>query len=432
MFSKIKQRILADKSIGVLKGMLILLVGAGIARIIGLMSIPILTRIYSPEDYGVLALYTSIVTVLAPFMTLRYVLALPLPNNGLLALGLRALCLKLIFLASIIFSIVLYLFGEPILVWLNMEQLVDWRWLIVLGASGVALYELSTLWATRYKFYKKLARAQFVQSLVLNSSQIILGLFSIKPLGMLIGHFASQVAGVLSLTKTSQNNLNISAKKLSWKKKLLIAKYYQGFVWFRLPSHVLMVFSIQAPVMMMVILFGTESTGQFSLAMLALSLPISIMGSAMSKAYYAEIASLGKNNIDIIYAITLSVQKKLFYVGIPSAAIVYFISESLFGFLFGAEWAMAGKFASILAPFVLFQFTSSPLMEAINVLGKQYVYLILNIVRLIGLIMIFKLAGYIQLTDEKFVGVISIYLSVFYCFASVLVVLMIKNARSRG
>lgn len=424
-FKRLLSRQLQGESGNVFRGMLTLVMGAGLARIVGLASIPILTRLYSPEDYGVLAIYTSIVAVLVPILTLRYVTAIPLPKTDAMAFNLFMLCAKLILVGTLLISLVLGFFGETVLGWFSMQEFAHLWWLIAIGVLGTATYELFSLWATRKKDYKIIAKTQFTQSLTGNAVKIGLGLLSLKPLGLVIGQLIAQSGGVGSLFKNAYQDFKKLYPNLSAKKQKFVAKYYQDFPWFRLPSQFLMVLSIQAPILMMSALYDKESTGQLGLAIMALSLPVSLIGSAMSKAYYAEIASLGKHNIKRIKELTFSVQKKLFIVGAPFSLLVYLFSETLFKLIFGDDWSEAGKFASILAPFILFQFTSSPLMEVVNILGSQIIYLILHSLRLLGLYGLYLLSYNIQLEENFFILLLSIYLSIFYLLASSLIISML-------
>lgn len=134
--------------------MITLAMGAGLARIVGIASIPILTRLYSPDDYGVLAVYTSIVTVLVPILTFRYVTAIPLPKTDAMAFNLFVLCAKLIALGTLLIALTLGLFGHTVLGWFSMEELAPYWWLIAIGVMGTASYELFSMWATRKKDYK--------------------------------------------------------------------------------------------------------------------------------------------------------------------------------------------------------------------------------------------------------------------------------------
>src|SRR5690625_2842228 len=136
------QNLFSGESANVFRGMLTLFMGAGLARIIGIASIPILTRIYSPEYFGVLALYSSFISILAPTLTLRYVQAIPLPKTDVMAFHLFLLSSTLIFFGSLFTTLILIIFGKKILGWFNMETLMPWRWMIVIGAAGTATYEL--------------------------------------------------------------------------------------------------------------------------------------------------------------------------------------------------------------------------------------------------------------------------------------------------
>lgn len=389
MLTKIKCLFFGGESRHVFKGMLTLLLGAGLARVVGLASIPILTRIYSPENYGVLALYVSFVAILAPIATLRYVQAIPLPKTDIIAFNLFSLCLKLIVFFSFIVAFVLAVWGEEILGWFNMEALLPWRWLIVFGVAGTAFYELFSLWATRKRQYGTIARTQFTQSLIGNLTKIGLGLLAFKSSGMIIGQFLSQSAGITGFIKDAKTDFKTYLPKINLNKEKFVAKYYQDFVWYRLPSQFLMVLSVQAPIMMIAVLFDKEVTGQLSLAIMALSLPVGLIGGAMSKAYYAEVAALGINKIAEIKRVTVSIQKKLFLIGVPIVLFIMISARHAFEFLFGDEWALAGLYATILAPSVLFAFTSAPLIQVLNVIGSQKVFLTINIIRAFALLLFF-------------------------------------------
>lgn len=425
MLSRLKAKLFAGESGNVFKGMLTLLIGAGLARIVGLISIPILARIYSPEDYGVLALYTSFIAILTPIMTLRYVQAIPLPKNDIVAFNLFALCFKLIAFFSIIVAIVLALFGKSILAWFNMEALMPWRWLIVLGATGAALNELFSLWATRKRQYKTISKTQFTQSFIGSIAKIGLGLMGFKPLGMIVGQFLSQSTGVGIFVKDAKKDFKAYLPRVQYSKEKFVANYYKEFVWFRLPSQFLMVLGTQAPIMMMAALYSKETTGQLSLAMMALAMPVSLIGGAMSKAYFAEIAVLGKNKITEIKKITISTQKRLFAIGLPSTIVAVLLAKPMFILVFGKEWAEAGVFAAVLAPFILLQFTSSPLVQALNIVGSQMSFLIINIIRTLIFLALYFFYKTYDFKAMSFVLVLSAFLCIFYLFQTVFVFKMI-------
>lgn len=398
----------------VFRGMLTLVIGSGLARIVGIASIPVLTRLYSPEDYGILAIYTSIVAVLVPILTLRYVTAIPLPKTDAMAFNLLILCAKLIIFGTLLISLVLAFFGEAVLSWFSMAELAPYWWLIAIGVFGTATYELFSMWATRKKDYKVIAKTQFGQSLLGNIVKIGLGLLAIKPLGLVFGQIIAQSGGIGSFIKNAFKDFKASWSSLSNKKRKILASYYQDFPKYRLPSQFLMVLSTQAPVLMMAALYDKEVTGQLSLAIMALALPVSLVGGAVSKAYYAEIASIGKTDVEKIKRITISTQTKLFTLSLPVTAVFMIVAKPLFSISFGKEWAVAGIYAAILAPFILLQFTSSPLVQVINILGNQLHFLAINIIRIVGLFFIYIFVLKYSITPENFVVATSVFLFLFY------------------
>lgn len=412
----------------VFKGILTLAKGAVLARVLSIACIPVLTRLYSPEDYGVMALYVSLVTILAPVLTLRYVQAIPLPKTDILALNIFSLCLNLILVTSLFSALVLSVWGSEILSFFNMDALMPWWPLVVLGAMGTALYELLSLWATRKKQYTILSASQISQSIAGNFTKIILGLIIASPLGLIVGQFIAQSGGVGNFIRHSFKELTRLWPEVNNSRLRLVSKYYRGFPYYRLPSQFLMAISLQSPILMMAALYSKEVTGQLSLAIMSLSLPVSLISSAVAKAYYAEIASLGKSNLKDIKKLTIIVQKKLFLVGLPFALFIHFFSDFIFIFIFGEEWALAGDYASILAPFILFQFTSGPLMELFNVIGKQVYYLFIHSFRLIGLIMLFYLSKFYSFNDVDFVISLTGYLSLFYLLTSSFVIFVLKKS----
>src|SRR5690606_11727504 len=93
---KLREKLLGGEHGGLWRGTLTLLAGSGAGRIIAVLSMPVLTRLYGPEDFGVLALFTALTGMLVPVATLRYVLALPLPRKDGVAINLLALNLGLL------------------------------------------------------------------------------------------------------------------------------------------------------------------------------------------------------------------------------------------------------------------------------------------------------------------------------------------------
>lgn len=420
-------QLFASESGSTFKGMLTLALGSGVARIVGIASIPIVTRIYSPADYGLLALYISIVSILVPIATLRYSTAIPLPKTDALAINIVALGLLLIAIYSAILLSLLFLFSETILAWFDMTELAQWWWLIVLGVAGTASYELFSLWATRKKQYKVIAKTELSQSLIGSTAKIVLGLLAFKPMGLIIGQFFAQSAGMGGLIKASAKDFKRLMPEINRKRVKLLAIYYRDFPYFRLPSQILLQVSSNAPVLMMTTLFSRELTGQLSLALMALSLPVGLIGQSVAKAYYAEVAAIGKRDLPKVKKLTIDVQKTLFVIGIPITIAIFFLAEPIFKIVFGEEWALAGKYAAILSPYMLFVFTSAPLMQVLNIIGSQKTFLIINIIRIFILFSVFCFSKLFKLNQIDFVILYSFSMTAVFFGMAILIIFYLNR-----
>lgn len=120
-------RVRKDDKRSVFQNMLVLAAGFGIGKIIGLISMPIVTRLYSPEDMGVLSVFVAITTLIVPLGTLLYTVALPLPKNDVLAMNLAVATIGMLLLVSFV-SLVIFSFASEMLFDLFSIQILLPSW----------------------------------------------------------------------------------------------------------------------------------------------------------------------------------------------------------------------------------------------------------------------------------------------------------------
>lgn len=416
------------KQNGMFKNFITVVLGSGLARIISIISIPIVSRLYSPEDFGILALYSILISFIVPWASLSYSQAIPLIKNKKLATSLFFLCCLIIFLFSILLYFLIFFWGADFFGFFGFSDLSSWGQIIVLGGLLTAFYELASAWAIRNKNFNGISKSQCMQSFWGSFLKIALGFISIGPIGLLLGQLVNQSAGTLVLLKSWRKEF------IGWDKKehlikdaKLLLGYFSEFPLYKLPAQTLSILAANAPILMVSMLYSKDVMGQLSMAMMALSLPVGLLGGALAKVFYAEISSLGKRRVSDIKKLVINLQKNLFFVGVPIALGVYFFAENFFVVVLGDQWRLAGIFSSILAPFLLFQFTSSPLMEVFNVLGRQVLNVYLQAARLFGLAFIYIVANHYEIESQYAMVALSIFMSIFYIIASLMVYWLIKR-----
>jgi O-antigen/teichoic acid export membrane protein len=409
-----------------------LAIGSGAARAIGIATIPILSRLYSPEDFGALAVFTALVAVIAPLATLRYALALPLPRQDGMAMNLLALSGCLIVGLSMLLALVLGFWAAPLLGLLSMQVLAPWWWLIVLGVLGTATYELLTLWATRRRSYKLMAQTQVAQSAAGSLVKIVLGMAALQPAGLLIGQTVAQAGGTVRLWQGFLPEFQSSWRHVRLARIGQAALHHRGFPLWRAPAQLLLMFSMQAPVLIIAALYDSEATGQFGMAMMAVVMPMTVLGGSMSRAVYGEAASIGTRAPDRLFRLIVQSQIRLLLLSLVPASTLFFLGPRLFAVILGDQWFVAGEYASVLAVLLFFQFSSAPLMQILNLLGRQKVFLLVNLLRAALTVCAGGFASVACLESSEFVLAYTVLMTPVYIALSVFIVESFRRLSMRS
>lgn len=407
-----KQFLQKNSSGAIFRNMAYLSTGTAGAQALGFLLTPIVTRIYTPEHFGILAIFTSMLALVVPLVTLRYSVAIPLPKNSGLAVNIVVLCLSITLVMSAILGLVFFEFGEAIFNLVSMPELIPYWWVLSIGILGTGLYETFSSWALREKQFKILARTKINQTVSGNLVKIGLGLLAMKPIGLLIGQVISQAAGFMTILWKSRKRLKKGLERVTKSRILLLAKYYSNFPKFQIGSRFLLAFSSQAPLFFMVSLFNPEVTGQLSLALTVLAIPMALIGRSVGQAYYAEIAEIGPKFPRKIEKITKDISKKLFFVSLVPFVILLIGGPWLFTIIFGSEWTEAGWYASMLSISLLSQFLSSPIANTLSVFRKEDYYLKINMVRTLIIIIAFGISYLLSLNALYTVLTYSIFITI--------------------
>jgi O-antigen/teichoic acid export membrane protein len=425
--NRLRERLFGGAAGNVFRGMVVLATGSIAARAVGLLSIPVLTRIYGPEDFGVLAVFTALVAMLVPVLTLRYVMAVPLPRHDGMAMNIMVLSGALMIAMALVVGLMLWAFGPALLGAMSMDVLAPWWWLIVLGLVGTGTYEVLSMWATRRRAYKQIARTQFSQGLWGAAVKITLGLLALKPLGLLFGQIAAQSGGIGSLGRNFWREFRANARFVNMVRLRFAARRYRDFPVYRLPSQFLLVFSMQSPLLFTAMLYGAETAGQLGLAIMALTMPLALITDVTGKAYFAEIAKVGKRDPKTVHAITIDTMKKMTVMAVPVASVAFILGPWLFVFVFGEQWLLAGEFARILSVQLFFLIVARPVVQVMAVYDINRMYFIVNILRAFMILSVFLLSSYLSYASLDFVMLYSISMAAYYIFMLSLISYITKS-----
>jgi lipopolysaccharide exporter len=373
---------------------LTLMIGTTIAQAIPIAISPILTRIYTPEDFGLLALYMAVATIVAVISTGRYELAIMLPLKDEDAANVLALSITIAALMSLISLVLIWIFNSEIVGLLGNQEIGFWLYFIPLSIMLVGAYNSFTYWSNRKKQYKRLSQSKVVQSSSMGLAQITLGLAKGGGNGLIMGWLVGQFVALIALVSLVWKNDKDKLRKLSRIKMIGLARHYKNFPLINSWSALLNTASLQVPIILLSVLFNVTVTGFFSLAQRILQMPMSLLGAAIGQVYFEEAAKL-KNNKPEIRRITLDIHKKLLMVGLLPVTTILLFGDDLFALFFSEPWREAGEYAQLISIWIFFVFVSSPLSHLMTIYEKHIESVLFNMVLFLSRIITFLLGWWL-------------------------------------
>jgi len=366
------------------RNVLTLMTGTTIAQAIPIAISPILTRLYSPEDFGVFGLYMSVASILSVVATGRYELAIMLPKKDEDAMHIMILSIGITFLVSLITLLVISMFNAQITLLLGNPNISQWLYFIPLTIILTGVYQSFNYWVNREKQYKQLATSRVVQSGTTASTNLCLGFGGFGSSGLITSGIVGQGFATVVLGKMVWKN---DKKKLKQIKKLTIlsvAKRYIQFPKFDVLASLLNVFSYQAIHILFNAVFNATIAGYYYLTQRILGLPITFISSAISDVFREEASRSFKKygNAKHIYKETF---KKLFFLSLIPSIILYFFAIDIFVIVFGKEWYKAGEYVQILTPMFFIKFISSPLSFMLYIGEKQKINIYMQLLFVISI-----------------------------------------------
>lgn len=355
-----------------------------LGRVIGIVTTPIISRLYSPEDFGVLSVFISFISIVGPFICFSYPNAIPFIRNKRLCGGLICGSLIISFTSIAIVSIVLLLFRENLFSIFSICSLTNVWFLIPFGLLFYGFNEIFSQYCIRKRTFGIMAKVSLIQKSSGVIVKIICGLLCIKPLGLLIGDLMNSFGGFSLYLRNFGKEFVYDVKTISISKVRYCLRRYSNFPIYRLPSKVLLQTSANIPNFVFAWYFSTSSLGHISMARTLLSLPVVLIGYSLGRAFIGEIAIIGKENGVLIYELSTKIFRKLLFFGIVVSVLVYAFAPMLYKYILGTQWEQSGLFTRIfIIPFIL-QIVYSPLSEGIfNIFDKQSYILYIEIIRLL-------------------------------------------------
>lgn len=364
-----------------------------IAQLIPAAMSPILTRIYSPLEIGQFTSFFAISVIIGTVINLRYDFSILSAGSDseIFSLG------KLSIATATILTALLLIVAFPAMTILKSTTIVQFPigWLVAVPLLVFIIGINNTLQQinTRLGRYSTLTRSYILKSVTSSTSQPTLGLLGFNALGLVFGLMVAEAIGTLALLKGLTTRLSLRAHQL--RELLPLAKRYKKFPLISTWSALINALSQNSPIIIIAALFHGKEAGLYAIVYRILSLPISMLGNALSKIYSEEAADEKAKTTKATQAFKKTILLAL-AIALPLFIIIFLSIEKLIPIVFGEEWTEAGKLAILLIPLLCSRFVAFTISTTNSIFERQSLELFWNI----SLIAIIACCTFLSATNE--------------------------------
>ncbi len=367
------------------RNVLTLVIGTGMSQVIVVATAPVLTRLYAPADFGLFSVANSIMAILMSITCLRLEFAVPLPQDDVEAANVLGLTLLLAALLSVVSVVVLWLVGDRLLILLGGSALGAPILLIAVGQFGGGVVSSLGNWAVRTKDFASIASMRMSQAIALVVVQTGLGIAGIGATGLLAGAVLSRFAGASRLARSAWRTHASEFRQVSRAGMRRVASRYRSIALLSTPSAILNTVGLQAPTLLLVLLYGVDTGGLYALAQRITSIPLTLIASAVGQVFLAEAARDARSDARAVRTLFLRTTVSLARLGIAPTILLMIAAPLVAGPVFGGAWNQVGLYIAILAPMYLITFVTTATGDGLYAVERMDLQLIREIVRLVCL-----------------------------------------------
>lgn len=359
------------------RGLAAIMAGTLAGQGLSLAAAPLLSRLYSPSEFGTFAVLSAIAMTFGAVVTLRFDAAVPLPDSEDSARALVGLSL----LTTVAWTVLLFAtypwWSGPIIRLLNDDQVGSLLLVIPLVAASFGLFRTLNQWALRQGRYAATARRNAVQAAATVGIQVTAGAFGASSGGLLGGLGCGQAIGAASMLPGSGLRGNVRRAAMA-----SAAARFRRFPLLLTPSALANTAGLYAPLLFVAAFYGPIAAGLLGFAQRILAVPVTLVGQAAAQVYLSELARSRREVGGREDAYFRTATKRLCLASAPGTLILLLAGPALFGFLFGAQWVESGELAQALAISLGAQLVASPLSQTLVVFERVRLQLAWDLMRL--------------------------------------------------
>jgi O-antigen/teichoic acid export membrane protein len=348
-----------------------LLVGGGVlAQVILALSLLVVSRLYSPQDFSLLAVFAGIVGWGGAIACLRFDVALPLPRDEEDAANMFMLAVALCTLFSAFVALLVLLAPEFVShTILRQPALQPVIWMLPIAIFSFGCYSALQNWSVRRKAFDLLVKARVAHAASGAGAQIGFGLSGVAPAGLLLGQVFNGVIGSLFFFASFAAKDVKLLRKIRWGRLRELFKRYQEYPKYSVLEVMCNAAATQVPIFIIAAVALGPEAGHLMLALSVMQAPVGLLGSAVSQVYVSRAAE--QFRAGTLDRFTTDVFGGLLRTGVGPLCFAGLVGPGLFEVIFGSQWQRAGELVAWMTPWFAAHFLAVPIALALYVTNNQ-------------------------------------------------------------
>ena len=350
------------------------------AQAIGFALTPIISRLFTPADFGIFGSFNAVAGIIAAGITLDYSQAIMLPKEKKDALHLFFISC----LSTIIITLLCLLASLIAPAYLIGLMKAPGSWVLVLLVLTLLILGFNNAlqsWCVRIKAFKQTSASQIVRSISSNGMQISFGCFKAGSAGLIISSVLADLFASVNLLYIFRSDFKSSEHKISWRRIKQLALEYSDFPIYSASRNVINALSMGLPVLLLTNYYGIAVAGAYAFADRILSAPMGLILSALRQVLFQKAAETDHHGGSLL-SLFIKVTAGLFAIAVIPALILIIWAPLIFSIIFGHKWLVAGEFAGSLIIWLAFLFCNLPSVLFARILRLQRRLFIYDIILL--------------------------------------------------
>lgn len=367
--------------------------GTAFGQLIALAVLPILTRLYTPESFSMLAFYVALLSIFSVIACARLEIAIALPKKEGMAINLFVLSFAFLTVTCLAMGLFLLSLGDWVASHLARSDFSQYLWMLPLGVWLLGAYNCLSLWATRRGRFKTLASTKVTQAFAGSALQVGLGAMGPNAFGLIFGYLVGHASGFLRLARQMWLRDHSLFRYVSIKRMRLALSRYIVYPKLSVVEAICNSASVNFPIVIIASFAESSEAGYLFLAMKIMQVPVALVGRSVGQVYLSRAPDeLREGNLALFSANLL---RGLIKVGVGPILFVGVVAQFTSALFFGSEWSRVGDLILWMTPWFIFQFAVSSLSMSLHVTGNQALALFLQAFGLILRVGLTVLALYI-------------------------------------